>query len=111
MNNKDKLNRLFLTECCAELTIISGSSDAERHISMFDGHYKFVFDEDNLDQIKKGFFVFKNRQKEKYIFKSQDGIWMVRYIDPHFDITYRKSIYNARFKHYTLDWFQTKWYC
>ena len=111
MNNKDKLNRLFLTECCAELTINSGSSDAKSHLAMFDGHYKFVFDEDNLDQIKKGFFVYKKPQKEKYIFKSQDGIWMVRYIDPHFDITYRKSIYNARFKHYTLDWFQTKWYC
>ena len=97
MNNKDKLYKWFFTECCAELTIISGSSDAKSHLAMFDGHYKFVFDEDNLDQIKKGFFVYKKPQKEKYIFKSQDGIWMVRYIDPSFDIAYRKSINNAGF--------------
>ena len=64
---------------------------------MLKGHYQFKFDNDNLDQIKKGFLVYKNEQKAKYIFKSQDGIWMVRYIDPSFDIAYRKSINNAGF--------------
>ena len=86
MNNN---NKLFLTECCAELTINSGSSDANSHLAMIDGHYKFVFDDIKLrlDQIKKGFFVYKKPQKEKYIFKSQDGNWVVRYIDPSFDNT------------------------
>ena len=97
-----------MTECCAELTINSGSSDAKSNLAIFDGHYEFLFDKKNLDQIKKGFFVYKKPQKEKYIFKSQDGIWMVRYIDPSFYITHRKSIYNAGFNNYILDWLQTK---
>ena len=78
---KDKLTRMFSTECCRELTIESGSSGAESQFAGFHGHYEFKFKKANLVQIKKGFFVYKKTRKAKYIFKSQDGIWMVRYLN------------------------------
>ena len=82
MYKKDKLTRMFSTECCRELTIESGSSGAEsRQFAGFHGHYEFKFKKANLVQIKKGFFVYKKTRKAKYIFKSQDGIWMVRYFN------------------------------
>ena len=114
---KDKLTRMFSTECCRELTIESGSSGAESQFAGFHGHYEFKFKKANLVQIEEGFFVYKKTRKAKYLFKSQDGIWMVRYLNYllicrcYHDITYHESIYNVRFKYYTLDWFQTKWYC
>ena len=103
MYNKNKKNKMFSTECCPELTIDSGSSDAKSQLAILKGHYQFKFDNDNLDQIKKGFLVYKNEQKAKYIFKSQDGIWMVRYFDLSFcyyisqlDIIWRIEIFHIR---------------
>ena len=80
MYEKDKLTRMFSTECCKELTIASRSSGAESEFAVLNGHYEFKFDKANLAQIEKGFFVYKKTRKAKYIFKSQDGIWMVRYL-------------------------------
>ena len=94
---------MFSTECCRELTIESGSSGAESHFAGFHGHYEFKFKKANLVQIKKGFFVYKKTRKAKYIFKSQDGIWMVRYFDLSFcyyisqlDIMCRIKIFHIR---------------
>ena len=111
MYNKNKLNRIFSTECCSELTIESGSSRVKSQFAKYYGHYQFKFDKDNLNQIKKGFFVYKKGHQAKYIFKSQDGIWMVRRFNPSFNIFHWKSICNVGFEYNTIDWFQTKWYC
>ena len=81
MYKKDKLTRMFSTECCKELTIQSFSIGAKSQFAVLNGHYEFKFDKANLVQIEKGFFVYKKTRKAKYIFKSQDGIWMVRYLN------------------------------
>ena len=69
--------KLFL-ECCLELTLIVTKKETSGQLSNFTGHYIFDYKNVTMEEVKNGSLVFKKENGKGYVFRNENGSWVVR---------------------------------
>ena len=70
---------LVMSACCNELTLTIENADEDTEIKDLAGEYKYVFEESRIEEIEKGYFIYKHKDSKGFIFRTSNTSWSVSF--------------------------------
>ena len=66
-----------MSACCNELTLNVEDVEEDSEIKDLVGKYNYVFDETRIEEIEKGYFIYKHTDSKGFIYKTSNTSWSV----------------------------------
>ena len=66
-----------MSACCNELTLNVEDIEEDSEIKDLVGKYNYVFDETRIEDIEKGYFIYKHNDSKGFIYKTSNTSWSV----------------------------------
>jgi hypothetical protein len=67
-----------MSACCQEIVVKIENEEVPSRITDLLGIYRYVFEEKRIADIEKGYFVYKHKNSNGYIYKTKNASWSVR---------------------------------
>ena len=66
-----------MSACCNVLTLNVEDVEGDSEIKDLVGKYNYVFDETRIEEIEKGYFIYKHKDSKGFIYKTSNTSWSV----------------------------------